>query len=52
VKRSLLQTKGAFNGKDGVFEYIYDKTGNVTHQRFIEGVGITGKPNQKAPKVK
>ncbi|VEI21432.1 Filamentous hemagglutinin [Serratia plymuthica] len=52
VKRSLLQTKGAFNGKDGVFEYIYDKTGNVTHQRFIEGVDITGKPNQKAPKVK
>lgn len=52
VKRSLLQTTGSFNGKDGIFEFIYEKTGYITHQRFIEGVDVTGVPNKKSPKVK
>ncbi|WP_051001839.1 hemagglutinin repeat-containing protein [Herbaspirillum sp. YR522] len=47
IDRILLQTPGAFNGKNGIYEYIYDVTGKVTHQRFIEGGKITGAPNQR-----
>ncbi|MBC1526545.1 hypothetical protein HCJ05_03275 [Listeria seeligeri] len=47
---SMLQTKGEFNGLDGIYEYILDSTGKITHQRFIEGGKITGFPNQKVPK--
>ncbi|WP_200875245.1 S-layer protein [Bacillus gaemokensis] len=49
VKRQLYQVEGSLNGKKGVFEWIVDpdpKKG-VTHRRFIEGVGITGKPNAR-----
>ena len=52
IKRKLLQAEGSFNDKKGIFEYIYDNKGNVTHQRFIEGGNITGIPNQRPPKVK
>lgn len=51
VKRTLLQTKGKFNNKDGIYEYIINKSNNVTHQRFIEGGEITGVPNQKVHKL-
>jgi len=51
IERKLLQAEGAFNNKEGIFEYIYDNKGNVTHQRFIEGGSVTGTPNQRPPKV-
>ena len=47
---TLLQTKGQFNGVDGVFEYLINDAGQVTHQRFIAGGGYTGFTNQHPPK--
>jgi len=47
VERSLYQIEGALNGKSGIFEWIVDPdpAKGVTHRRFIEGIGITGRPN-------
>ena len=41
----LLQVKGGLNGKPGIFEYIINKAGEVTHQLFKAGGVINGKPN-------
>jgi RHS repeat-associated protein len=52
VKRELYQIEGSFNGKKGIFEWVVDsdKKKGVTHRRFIDGVGITGKPNARSKK--
>ncbi len=49
VERTLYQIESSLNGKQGIFEWIVDPdiTKGVTHRRFIEGVGITGKPNAR-----
>ena len=49
LNRELYQIEGSLNGKKGIFEWIVapDPTKGVTHRRFIENVGITGKPNAR-----
>jgi len=46
IKRELYQIKGSNNGKKGIFEWIVEPNGDVSHRRFIEDGVITGKPNQ------
>ena len=47
---TLLQTRGQLDGADGIFEYITNDMGQVTHQRFIKNGIYTGTPNQVVPK--
>lgn len=47
VVRTLVQAPGEVNGQKGIFEYIINKAGQVTHQIFIKDGVVTGLPNQK-----
>ncbi len=44
---TLYQRKGIMNEKPGIFEYVQNEDGKITHQRFIKNGLITGTPNQK-----
>lgn len=50
IYRSLYQIQGQKlikgNMVDGIFEWIVESGGNVTHRTFISGGKITGLPNQ------
>ncbi len=45
VTRTLFQVKGKVNGELGVFEYIIDTDGTITHQLFKKGKKVNGVPN-------
>lgn len=45
VYRNLTQVPGNVNGVDGIFEFIVDPRGLLTHERWIPGGKITGIPN-------
>jgi hypothetical protein len=46
IYRSLYQVQGALRGQDGIFEWIVEVGGNVTHRAFIPNGKITGIPNK------
>ena len=43
---NLTQMEGAVDGKSGIFEWLVNSKGELTHQRFIPAGRITGTPNQ------
>jgi filamentous hemagglutinin len=48
---NLTQMTGTVNGASGIFEWIVNSKGELTHQRFIPEGKITGKPNQIPSKL-
>ncbi|MES2462005.1 MAG: RHS repeat-associated core domain-containing protein [Armatimonadota bacterium] len=44
---TLTQIPGGLNDKTGIYEYIVDSNGDLTHQIFIPGGIVSGSPNQK-----
>jgi RHS repeat-associated protein len=45
IQRTLTQISGKLNEQAGRFEYIVEKSGNLTHQRFVPNGTINGVPN-------
>jgi len=43
---NLTQMEGAVDGKLGIYEWLVNSKGELTHQRFIPDGRITGTPNQ------
>ena len=54
VKRVLPQTPGYLNvnnvNQKGIYEYIIEPSGSISHQRFIKDGVITGVPNSRVIK--
>jgi hypothetical protein len=48
---TLTQVEGEFNGQKGVYEWIVNQAGELTHQRFILDGVITGFANQVPSKL-
>ncbi|WP_242491290.1 hypothetical protein [Bacillus cereus] len=46
ISRRFFRLEGSSGGKKGVFEWIVEPNGNVSHRRFIENGIVTGNPNQ------
>jgi RHS repeat-associated protein len=51
LQKNLTQVEGELNGQRGIYEWIVEKNGTLSHQRFIPGGRITGFPNQVPAKI-
>ncbi|PRA75463.1 hypothetical protein CQ054_22970, partial [Ochrobactrum sp. MYb29] len=49
---TLTQMEGVVDGKAGIYEWLVNSQGELTHQRFIRDGMITGTPNQIPSKLK
>ncbi|MFV0237433.1 MAG: hypothetical protein ACK5HU_02715 [Flavobacteriales bacterium] len=41
----MYQIEGSLRGTEGIFEWLVETRGILTHRVFIPGGTITGKPN-------
>ena len=45
--KTLVELPAEHDGKNGIWEWIILDNGDISHQRFIAGGLITGRPNQR-----